>query len=41
MSGSQSNVTARLCERIVECGANSLEDRLLPAARQLFLDGMP
>jgi aconitate decarboxylase len=29
-----------VCERIVACGAKPLEDRLLPAARQLFLDGI-
>ena len=40
MSGSQSNITARLCERIVSCGAKKLNSRLLPAARQLFLDGL-
>jgi 2-methylcitrate dehydratase PrpD len=33
-------VTAKLCERIVACGSASLDARLLPAARQLFLDGI-
>jgi 2-methylcitrate dehydratase PrpD len=40
MSGSQSSLTARVCERIVACGSKPLEARLLPAARQLFLDGI-
>ena len=40
MSGSESNITARICERIVACAAQPLESRLLPAARQLFLDGL-
>jgi aconitate decarboxylase len=40
MNASQSNITARVCERIVACGAKPLDPRLLPAARQLFLDGL-
>lgn len=35
-----SDVTARVCERIVACGSKPLEARLLPAVRQLFLDGI-
>jgi aconitate decarboxylase len=37
---SPSDVTARVCERIVACGRTPLDARLLPAARQLFLDGV-
>ena len=40
MSGQQPSLTARVCERIVRCGAKPLAPRLLPAARQLFLDGI-
>lgn len=40
MSGAQSSLTASVCDRIVACGAKPLEERLLPAARQLFLDGI-
>jgi aconitate decarboxylase len=36
----QSGLTARVCERIVTCGRTPLAARLLPAARQLFLDGV-
>lgn len=39
MSGSQTSMTASVCERIVACG-KPLDARLLPAARQLFLDGI-
>ena len=35
-----SDTTARVCERIVACGRAPLDARLLPAARQLFLDGV-
>jgi 2-methylcitrate dehydratase PrpD len=35
-----SDLTARVCERIVACGHAPLDARLLPAARQLFLDGV-
>jgi aconitate decarboxylase len=35
-----SDVTARVCERIVACGRVPLDAGLLPAARQLFLDGV-
>jgi aconitate decarboxylase len=35
-----SELTARVCERIVACGHTPLDARLLPAARQLFLDGV-
>jgi 2-methylcitrate dehydratase PrpD len=35
-----SDVTARVCERIVACGRIPLDAGLLPAARQLFLDGL-
>ena len=31
-----SDVTARVCERIVACGRAPLDKQLLPAARQLF-----
>jgi aconitate decarboxylase len=34
------DLTARVCERIVVCGRTPLDARLLPAARQLFLDGV-
>ena len=34
------NLTARVCERIVACGHTPLDAQLLPAARQLFLDGI-
>jgi 2-methylcitrate dehydratase PrpD len=37
---SPSDVTARVCERIVACGRTPLDAGLLPAARQLFLDGI-
>jgi 2-methylcitrate dehydratase PrpD len=40
VSGTQSSVTASVCERIVACGSKPLEARLLPVARQLFLDGI-
>ena len=40
MSVLQSEITAGVCERIVECGAKPLEERLLPGVRQLFLDGI-
>ncbi len=40
MNGSQKSLTASVCERIVACGAKPLEARLLPAPRQLFLDGI-
>jgi 2-methylcitrate dehydratase PrpD len=40
MSVRQSSLTARVCDRIVRCGAQPLAPRLLPAARQLFLDGI-
>ena len=40
MSDSKSNLTACVCERIVACSAIPLEERLLPIARQLFLDGL-
>jgi 2-methylcitrate dehydratase PrpD len=36
----KSSLTTAVCERIVACGAQPLEDRLLPIARQLFLDGL-
>jgi aconitate decarboxylase len=34
------SITARVCERIVACGRAPLDAQLLPAARQLFLDGI-
>jgi len=34
------NLTARVCERIVESGREAPGAHLLPAARQLFLDGI-
>jgi 2-methylcitrate dehydratase PrpD len=37
---SPSDLTARVCERIVAYSRAPLDARLLPAARQLFLDGM-
>jgi 2-methylcitrate dehydratase PrpD len=40
MTVSQSEITISVCERIVECGSQPLEIRLLPAVRQLFLDGI-
>jgi aconitate decarboxylase len=40
MSGPRADMTARVCERIVACGREPLSARLLPAARQLFLDGI-
>ncbi|MGA3399016.1 MAG: MmgE/PrpD family protein [Acetobacteraceae bacterium] len=39
-SSAQPSVTARVCEWIVACGRAPLDERLLPAARQLFLDGI-
>jgi aconitate decarboxylase len=36
----QQSLTARVCERIVGCSRTPLDARLLPAARQLFLDGI-
>ena len=38
-SATRDSVTARVCERIVACGG-TLPERLLPASRQLFLDGI-
>jgi aconitate decarboxylase len=40
MSSRQTSLTSRVCDRIVTCGQKPLETRLLPAARQLFLDGI-
>jgi aconitate decarboxylase len=40
MSNAQTSITARVCERIVACGRAAFDDRLLAAARQLFLDGI-
>jgi len=40
MSVVSTSLTARVCERIVACGRTPLDARLLPAARQLFLDGI-
>jgi 2-methylcitrate dehydratase PrpD len=36
----QQSLTARVCERIVGCSRAPLDARLLPPARQLFLDGI-
>jgi 2-methylcitrate dehydratase PrpD len=36
----QQSLTARVCKRIVDCGRSPLDARLLPSARQLFLDGI-
>lgn len=36
----QKSLTARICDHIVRCGAKPLAPNLLPAARQLFLDGI-
>lgn len=35
-----SDLTAQVCERILACSRAPLDARLLPAARQLFLDGV-
>lgn len=40
MTAPEPNLTARVCERIVASGREPLDARLLPAARQLFLDGV-
>jgi aconitate decarboxylase len=40
MSATQPSLTARVCERIVACASVPLPERLLPIARQLFLDGV-
>ena len=40
MTQSHPNLTARVCERIVASGRESLDPSLMPAARQLFLDGI-
>ncbi len=40
MSSSNDSLTARVCGRIVARGTKPLEARLLPKARQLFLDGI-
>lgn len=40
MTGARPSLTARVCERIVACGRQPLGAHLLPAARQLFLDGI-
>jgi aconitate decarboxylase len=40
MSLLQSEITASVCERIVECGSQPLPELMLPALRQLFLDGI-
>jgi 2-methylcitrate dehydratase PrpD len=40
VSGIQTSLTAKVCDRIVASGSKPLEARLLPAARQLFLDGI-
>lgn len=40
MSVLQGDLTSRVCEQIVACGSTPLEAKLLPAARQLFLDGI-
>jgi aconitate decarboxylase len=40
VTGSRVSLTAKLCERIVASGSEPLDARLLPAARQLFLDGI-
>ena len=40
MSIAGTSVTARICERIVACGRALLDGKVLPAARQLFLDGI-
>jgi aconitate decarboxylase len=40
MSGPRPSLTARVCERIVAYGRDPVAAVLLPAARQLFLDGI-
>jgi 2-methylcitrate dehydratase PrpD len=40
MTNTHTSLTARVCERIVECAREPLDATLLPAARQLFLDGV-
>jgi aconitate decarboxylase len=40
MSNPEPSLTARVCEQIVACGRTPLDAGLLPAARQLFLDGI-
>ena len=40
MTNPQASLTARVCARIVACGREPLATSLLPAARQLFLDGV-
>ena len=40
MSTATASLTARVCERIVASGREPLATNLLPAARQLFLDGV-
>jgi aconitate decarboxylase len=37
---SRQSLTARVCERIADCSRTPLDARLLPAARQLLLDGI-
>jgi aconitate decarboxylase len=40
MTNSRPSLTARVCEQIAACSRTPLDARLLPAARQLFLDGI-
>lgn len=40
MNAATASVTARVCERIVACGHHPLPPTVLPASRQLFLDGI-
>jgi len=40
VTNSQQSLTARVCEHIVRCSHTPLDARLLPTARQLFLDGI-
>ena len=40
MTSADASLTFRVCERIVACGREPLDEALLRAARQLFLDGV-
>ena len=40
MTNPHASLTSRVCNRIVACGREPLGAHLLPAARQLFLDGV-
>ena len=40
MTSPHASLTSQVCDRIVACGREPLGAHLLPAARQLFLDGV-